>query len=241
VNFAAMNQRTRILLGVLGVLALFAIYENFLSGPSSTPASAPGEVDRSAALAPPVIGEPGPAAAGGPAAIPRVLSGSRGGRSDEFHPVLKSKRPEDRINPIDIDPTLRVDLLAKLQTVASAGSGRNLFAMGQPPVKDAVKLAGAEPVVRVQPPPPPPPPPPVDTGPPPPPPINLKYYGLVTTRDNGVKTAFFQDGDDILMAAEGATVKGRYKVVRIGANSVVMEDVQSKRQQTLPLTEQAVG
>jgi hypothetical protein len=33
-------------------------------------------------------------------------------------------------------------------------------------------------------------------------------------------------------------VKKRYKVVRIGLNSVVMEDVDSKVQQTLPMLEE---
>jgi hypothetical protein len=235
-KFGAINKRTAILLSVLGVLGLYAIYDNFLSGPSSTPA--PSDAGRTAVLAPPAILEPG--ASPGPASGSRVPSSNRGGRSDEFHPAVHPKRVEDRINPMEVDPTLRLDLLAKLQNVPSAGGGRNLFAMGQPPVQ-AAKLNNPEPVVRPQAPagPPPPPAPPVNQGPPPPPPINLKYYGLVTTRDNGVKTAFFQDGDDILLAPEGATLKGRYKVIRIGANSVVMEDVQSKRQQTLPLAEQA--
>jgi len=72
---------------------------------------------------------------------------------------------------------------------------------------------------------------------PPPPPINLKYYGFSTARSNGKKMAFFLDGDVISLAAEGETVMKRYRVVRIGVNSVLMEDLESKRQQSLPLTE----
>ena len=34
-------------------------------------------------------------------------------------------------------------------------------------------------------------------------------------------------------------VKKRYKIVRIGATSVVMEDVDSKKQQTVKYTEEA--
>jgi hypothetical protein len=41
------------------------------------------------------------------------------------------------------------------------------------------------------------------------------------------------------MAKEGETVKRRYRVVRIGVNSVVMEDTENKHQQTLPLAEEA--
>ena len=72
-------------------------------------------------------------------------------------------------------------------------------------------------------------------------PITLKYYGYSTARANGKKQAFFLDGDDILVAGEGDTVKRRYRVVRIGVNSVVMEDVDSKRQQPVALAEEAGG
>ncbi len=77
--------------------------------------------------------------------------------------------------------------------------------------------------------------------PPPPPPINLKYYGICTTRADGKKTAFFMDGDEILIEAEGVTFKGRYRLVRIGVNSAVVVDMQYKHEQTLPLAEDALG
>jgi hypothetical protein len=74
-----------------------------------------------------------------------------------------------------------------------------------------------------------------------PPPIPLKYYGICTERTNGKKTAYFLDNDEIIQATEGMTLKGRYRVVRIGQNLVVMEDLQSKRQQSLPLEQEMVG
>jgi hypothetical protein len=50
------------------------------------------------------------------------------------------------------------------------------------------------------------------------------------------------DGDEIYVAAEGEMVKKRYRVVRIDANSVIMEDTQFKNnRQTLPLTPEASG
>jgi len=52
---------------------------------------------------------------------------------------------------------------------------------------------------------------------------------------------FFLDGEDILTANEGEVLKKKYKVVRIGVNSVVMEDIDTKSQQTLPLAEEALG
>jgi hypothetical protein len=48
------------------------------------------------------------------------------------------------------------------------------------------------------------------------------------------------DGDDILIEAEGATFKGRYRLVRIGVNSAVVLDLQYKHEQTLPLADDAL-
>ena len=123
--------------------------------------------------------------------------------------------------------------LAKVQQVSVSGDGRNVFQFYEPPVKPLPK---PEPVVTL--------PPPVNPTPPPPPPppplkIPLRYYGFSSVVGSSAKTAYFLDGDDILVAKEGEMVKRRYKVVRIGTNSVVMEDSESKRQQTLPLEEAA--
>lgn len=160
-------------------------------------------------------------------------------QSDEFHPVLHSKRPEERIDPATVDPTLRLDLLAKVQQAELAGPGRNVFQFGQAPSKPLppepkVQLTKAAAPAA-------PPAPPKPAGPPPPPPINLRYYGFSSVPGSTTKTAFFLDGEDILVAKEGDTLKRRYRVVRIGATSVVMEDTESKRQQTLPLAEEVAG
>jgi hypothetical protein len=143
-----------------------------------------------------------------------------------------------------IDPTLRWDLLAKVQAVKLEGGSRNLFAAGAPPLppEPTVPVKGGmhgTQVSQIGPQPPPgPPPAPL---PPQAPPITLKYYGYSSARGDNRKRAFFLDGDDILVAAEGETVKKRYRVVRIGVNSVVMEDTQFKHEQTLPLQEEAAG
>ena len=55
------------------------------------------------------------------------------------------------------------------------------------------------------------------------------------------KTAFFLDGEDIILATEGMNVKKRYRVVRINNDSVVLEDVELKREQTLKISEDAGG
>jgi hypothetical protein len=228
-KLGAENKRAVIWLTVLGVVLVGVIYYNFFydsyGSSTSTPTrkAAPGRPDL---------------ASSDEASAPR----SARGRVEEFLPALHKKHG-DKAEPPPADPTLRLDLLAKLNEVPPAGSGRDLFNFGK---AEPVKLAGAEPVVKVQPwitiGPRYTPPPPKATAPPPPPPppINLKYYGICTTRADGQRTAFFMDGDDILIAAEGATFKGRYRLVRIGVNSAVVLDLQYKHEQTLPLAEDAL-
>jgi hypothetical protein len=179
--------------------------------------------------------------------VHRAVAGARP-RGEEFRPALHSKRKEEQINPMDVDPTLRMDLLAKVQAVKLEGGQRNLFQFGAIQPVEVAQLKGPEPKIPLPgthlmgPMPLPPPPPkvePVVVTEVPPPPIPYKYYGLSTTRINGRKTAFFLDGEEIILANEGMVVKKRYKVVRIGATSVVMEDVDSKKQQTVNYTEEA--
>jgi hypothetical protein len=220
----------------LGVLVLgggYLFYSNVLSGPSSPEPSRPSH-------ALPGSTHPLPVPLDSPPVTPRRAAASS--RSEEFRPSLKPKRPEDRVDPMTIDPTLRLDLLAKVQAVDLEGGRRNLFAAGQPPPaplppEPKIKLKPGPQVATVEPPPGPPPPPPAPQAPP----ITLKYYGYSSGRNDNRKHAFFLDGDDILVAAEGETVKKRYRVVRIGVNSVVMEDTQFKHEQTLPLQEEAAG
>jgi hypothetical protein len=230
------ENRTKVgFLAVLALLAGYLLYSNVFS--SQGPEGAPG-------VQPALSGPEGASAQNAPRTeAPRAPDSNRNasrGRNEEFHPVLHSKRPEDHIDPMTIDPILRLDLLGKVQGVELAGGSRNLFQYGPPPVK--AELKGPEPKVVPQP-----------VAPvlrtadepkpvaPPPPPINLKYYGFSTTRSSGRKMAFFLDGDVISVAAEGETVMKRYRVVRIGVNSVLMEDTESKRQQSLPLTEDQPG
>jgi hypothetical protein len=175
-----------------------------------------------------------------PASLPANGSRRQGARVEDFRPSLKLKEGTDVSK---IDPTLRLDLLARLQNSAMKGGARSLFAFGAapPPPVDPIApgLMAAHIVGPVQPPPKeevkPPEPKPV-----PPTPIPLKFYGY--SARGGTKRAFFLDSDnEIQVAGENETVRNRYKVIRIGINSVVIEDTQSQRQQTLPLVEEMAG
>jgi hypothetical protein len=233
-------------LGVLGVIMVGSVYYSFFmdSSPSPAPAPTSAVTDRARAVdVPPVT--PGMPPASQSTRPRNLVTGGRS-RSDEFHPSLRPKREEDRVDPRTIDPTLHLELLAKVQDVKLDGGQRNLFQFGA--AAPVAKLEGPEPKVVPKtvakmygPPifvPPPPPPPHVD---PPPPPFTPKYYGLATKQIDGKKTAFFLDGEDIILATEGMTVKKRFKLVRIAATSVVVQDVDTKKEQTVQLSEDAGG
>ncbi|MGP8245779.1 MAG: hypothetical protein ACLQVN_14830 [Bryobacteraceae bacterium] len=227
------NKKSVWALAVLSLGLGYAFYDNVIAtGPSSSPATSTAAPPAAAPLAaPPVSADD--------SAPPTPSRGNRN-RSGEFHPIVHAKRPEDRVDTANVDPTLQLGLLAKLQAVPAAGDGRNLFAIG---VEVAKAPAGPEPKIvprgpkTIGPPPPPPPP-----GPPPPaplPPINFKYYGFSTVRKDGRKAAFFLQNDVILIKAEGEIVAGSYKLIRIDRATAVVEDTKSKRQQTVVLAEEA--
>jgi hypothetical protein len=229
------NKKTVYWLIGLGVLASYSIYTNLLSGPDVPPSS----TSHSAADTP-----SGTGAAPVPGSVRPASRPPSRGRGDEFHPVYLSRRVEDRPKIEGIDPTLRSDLLAKVQAVGLAGGSRNLFQFAPAPPKELPKLAGPETkvaVVRpfVGPKLPPEPVKATPAPPPPPPPITLKFYGFATAQANGRKTAYFlDDTGDILLASEGDTLKKRYKIVQIRTNSVMIEDIDAKRQQSVPITEE---
>jgi hypothetical protein len=156
----------------------------------------------------------------------------------DFKPSLKLP---DGVDVSRIDPSLKLDLMAKLQQTPVQGGERSLFEFGSEP---------RPPLPKVNPVKPPPlpivPATPVAATPATPPkpvipPIPLKFYGYVSESEGPSKRAFFLDGEDIVVAGENDTIRNRYKVIRIGVNSAVVEDTTNKNQQTLPLIEELPG
>jgi hypothetical protein len=136
----------------------------------------------------------------------------------------------------DIDPTLRLDLLARLKNVQLTGGERSLFEAGTSPAQAA---ANASPT-KIMPGPLPAHPGPVTAAQPASPPpvvIPLKFYGFsapATATDP--RAGFFLDGDNIIIANEGEVVKNRYRIVKLMPKSAEVQDLIGKVQQTLPLT-----
>ena len=120
-----------------------------------------------------------------------------------------------------LDPTLRVDMLKASEDVSYKGTGRDIFQ--NQPEPEAIPQPKVPPIK------------PGPAAPPPPPPIPLKFYGFSGPK-NGPKQAFLSKGDDIFIAKEGQIIDRRYKILKIGPNSVEVEDVLTNNRQTLPLT-----
>ena len=129
------------------------------------------------------------------------------------------------------DPSLNLALLTKVSSLSYEGTERNIFqyqAAPPPPLPTPVKdpLADRGPQVEAGPP-----------KPPPPPPIPLKYYGYAHKPAETKKRGFFLEGEEIFIAGEGEIVNKRYRIVKIGVNTVEAEDITTGHKQTLPLQE----
>jgi len=135
-----------------------------------------------------------------------------------------------KVRPENLDPTLRLDLLASVEQTQYEGNGRNIFMSEPDPV--AIPVPGSsgatdEPKKIIY------TPPPVPTAPP----IPLKFYGFAS-RVGEPKKIFLIQGEEVFVAGEGEIVNRRYKVIRISPTSVEMQDmVYSGPTQNIPLTQ----
>jgi hypothetical protein len=227
------------ILGGLALVLVYLVWSNLFSSPSSSqPSPAPQAhvVTPYAGVSP----EP-PSTTASTEPVRRQAAPRTAASLEDFKPSFKRARLV-ATDPTHVDPTLRLDLLAKLQSARFEGSMRSLFEFSQTaplPVKEPKHIdVGPTRAFGPQPLPPPQAPP----APPPPPSIPLKFYGFVNPARPDVKSAFFLDGEEILVATEGQTIRNRYRIVRIGVNSAVVEDTQFNNQQTLPLVaEESTG
>ena len=239
------NKKETAALAALLLVAGYLVYSNMSSDSAPAHSSVPKSSlsERSAAAGVPQTDAPpaGKSTPITPSTTPRTQA-SRS-RSDDFRPVFRSKRPEDRTDRTDqIDPTIHVEILQKVQSVKLEAASRNLFQFGAAPKVEAPK--GPEPIVAVNRPKMDYPRPKVEPAPPPPPPPEapptLKYYGVAAKQVDGKKTAFFLDTENnIILAPEGGMIQKKYKVMRVGVSSVQLENTESKKQHSLPLAEDA--
>jgi hypothetical protein len=236
------GDRKRLMaLGILGVVLVVILYLNYFSGPdipdrpvartSATNTAPMANLPTTAAIAARKTDEK------------KRIQVDR--RAQEFRPRVGPARPEERPDPMTVDPTLRLELLARLEKVQISGGMRSLFDFSNMPssastasvakIIPSPRTAPKAPKPFIGPMPEPPPVPKPVVQKPIAPPIPLKFYGFTSAPRGGARRAFFLDGDEIVVAAEGELVKRRYKVIRIGLANVTMEDTQFEQQQTLPI------
>jgi hypothetical protein len=132
-----------------------------------------------------------------------------------------------RFTPLNVDnPALRLDILKRFLALEYKGVHRSIFSATLPP-----------------PPAPPPSKQPVAVpGPPPGPPqltVDAKYFGYVSDYGGSHRRAFFAtpNNEDVIIAGEGDTFMGRFRVVRLTNTTADVEEVSSGRRATLILEE----
>jgi len=82
---------------------------------------------------------------------------------------------------------------------------------------------------------------PVPSGPPTPAaptlaPITMRFIGLVESSENAQKIAILSDGRGIYEGREGDIIEGRYRILRIGVESVEMAYLDGRGRQTIRLS-----
>ncbi len=128
---------------------------------------------------------------------------------------------DPKFAPLDVhEPQLRIDLLQKLRALEYTGSHRNIFIAAPPPPPPTVASKPTGPL-------PPPLPPPLQ--------IPAEYFGYATQPHAGRRVAFLTSGDDVLLVAEGDTFLNRFRLVRVGNDSLDVQEISTGRRATLTM------
>ena len=130
------------------------------------------------------------------------------------------------------EPVPRIDLdrLPRERPQLEVGR-RDLFAFGPPPTLPPTPRPAAPPTTLVD---------PADAAPTPPPvprlpPLNLKYIGSVEN-GRGVRVAvLITDKNELLTGQAGEVLANRYKIAKIGLESVDLEEVSTGQTRRIPL------
>jgi hypothetical protein len=127
------------------------------------------------------------------------------------------------------NPQLHNSAVDRARKTEYKSAGRNIFSreLPPPPVKEPGKKVRPEPQL----PPPPPPPPTVS-------PLPVKFYGFGTVPNGTVRLAFFTNGEDIYVVAEGELLLNRFRILRIGNTNLEYEEVSTGLRGTANLEEQ---
>ena len=224
------NRKSLIQLGIaLAVLAI-VVHLQFFRDPGAPVQQSRTEARPSA---------PAETATGEPAS--RQMSAIRrtGGR---FRPRLGRPKSDEAPDPMTADASLRNELLERVRGIAEPSVERDIFNFGRPrkpevkpPTPAETKQAQERLEAAMRKPKPAPPKPAPRKAPSRAKPPDWKYYGLASLPGQDMRRAFLLDGEEILVAAEGALIQERYRIGQIGQETLVLEDVQAQQEFTIPL------
>jgi hypothetical protein len=132
-----------------------------------------------------------------------------------------------RFTPLNVDnPALRLDILKRFLALEYKGVHRSIFSatLPPPPAPPPSKQVNAAPAIP--------------SGPPPLT-VDAKYFGYVSDYGGSHRRAFFAttNNEDVIIAGEGDTFMGRFRVVRLTNTTADVEEVSSGRRTTLTLEE----
>lgn len=242
------KRKTVLALGLTAV-AIGTVYVQFFSGSSATGGGAPAPV-RATAPKSAIPAQAQPSRTVG-ALAPSGSSGtSTGGRrrvvrrqQGAFEPIWRRSHEDEAFDALAEDPSLATERLAAVRGTEFNGVERNIFRFGErkkvvaPPPADTVSEAqrrqqefaaqAQKPAAAAT---------PAAAQPTRAPRLTWKYYGYASPSGDGQRRAFLLDGEDVLIGSEGDVFKNRYKVVRVGLTSVVIEDMQFNEEQSLAIT-----
>lgn len=177
------RRRLVVLLGLLGVVMAFALYQYWPSEQVSAPARA----------------------------------GARAaGRGAAASPGLKA-------------PDVHLDTLSTERPKPGTSQTRDLFRFKPKAPPPAPERAGSPGVAM-------PAPPAVPQGPPPLPPIPMRFIGFVEAAGPVGKIAILTDGRGLYRGQEGDIIEGRYRILRIGVESVDVAYLDGRGRQTIRLS-----
>jgi hypothetical protein len=127
----------------------------------------------------------------------------------------------------------RIDLARLDRPRPDSGVGRrDLFDFATPPPTPPPPMPSAPPVAVAE----ETPPPVTVPTPPPQPPQNNKYIGSIDEGKKGLKVAVLMtDRKEVLTGQVGEVVANRYRIVKIGLESVDVQDVGSEQVRRIPL------
>jgi len=153
-------------------------------------------------------------------------------RSDSVA-VSASQSGDMNYHPLAVEnPALQREKQEASRKTEYKGGGRDLFsAIAPPPAVVEQKEARRAPQGPI---PLPPPPPPSLPG-------NVKFFGYGTVPNGTAKRAFLSDGDQIFIVAEGDTLLGKYRVVKIGNANLDFEEIASGRRGSAALSEEPIA